>query len=70
MVMESSPCAADMQECTLQDGGLPVRCGLLERLPMWAICVPLVVQWLALAIRYCSLTLPSCLLYTSDAADE
>jgi len=59
MVMESSPCASEGQECTLLDSGLPVRCGLLERLPMWAICIPLVVQWLALAIRYRSLTLPS-----------
>jgi hypothetical protein len=31
----------------------------LERLPKWAICVPLVVQWLWLALQHRSLTLPS-----------
>ena len=38
---------------------MPVRCGILERLPTWVICIPLVAQWLVLAIRYRSLTLPS-----------
>lgn len=33
--------------------------GRLERLPKWLICVPLVVQWIGLAIRYRSATLPS-----------
>ena len=31
----------------------------LERMPKWLICVPLVLQWLWLALRYRSLTLPS-----------
>ena len=34
-------------------------CGTLERMPKWLICVPLVVQWLALSLRYRSATLPS-----------
>ncbi|MFC5496813.1 hypothetical protein ACFPOE_04640 [Caenimonas terrae] len=31
----------------------------LERMPKWLICVPLVLQWLWLALRHGSLTLPS-----------
>ena len=31
----------------------------LERMPKWLICVPLMLQWLWLAVRYRSLTLPS-----------
>lgn len=31
----------------------------LERMPKWLICVPLVLQWLLLALRYQSLTLPT-----------
>ncbi|MES3001033.1 MAG: hypothetical protein V4787_10110 [Pseudomonadota bacterium] len=31
----------------------------LERMPKWLICVPLVVQWLWLGLRFRSLTLPS-----------
>jgi hypothetical protein len=31
----------------------------LERFPKWLICVPLTVQWFALALRYGSLTLPT-----------
>ena len=31
----------------------------LERMPKWLICVPLTLQWLWLALRYRSLTLPS-----------
>lgn len=33
--------------------------GFMERLPKWLICVPLVWQWLWLALRYRSATLPS-----------
>jgi hypothetical protein len=33
--------------------------GALECLPKWVICIPLVLQWLWLALRYGSLTLPS-----------
>ena len=33
--------------------------GILERMPTWLICVPLVLQWLWLAARYGSATLPS-----------
>ncbi len=36
-----------------------VRRGALERLPKWLICVPLVLQWLWLSLRYGSATLPS-----------
>lgn len=31
----------------------------LERMPKWLICIPLTVQWLWLALRYRSLTLPT-----------
>lgn len=31
----------------------------LERLPKWLICIPLVLQWIWLALRYRSATLPS-----------
>jgi hypothetical protein len=31
----------------------------LERMPKWLICIPIVVQWLWLAMRYRSLTLPT-----------
>ena len=48
-----------MHQWALQDRVVPPPCGILERLPTWLICVPLVVQWLLLAIRYGSLTLPS-----------
>jgi hypothetical protein len=34
-------------------------CSVLERMPKWLICVPLTVQWLWLALRYRSATLPS-----------
>ena len=34
-------------------------CSLLERMPKWLICLPLSVQWLWLALRYGSATLPS-----------
>lgn len=37
----------------------PARRSLLERSPKWLICIPLVVQWLLLALRYRSLTLPT-----------
>ncbi len=33
--------------------------GALEALPKWLICVPLVLQWLWLSLRYGSVTLPS-----------
>lgn len=35
------------------------HCSMLERMPKWLICVPLVIQWGWLAIRYRSATLPS-----------
>ncbi|MBC7609970.1 MAG: hypothetical protein H7228_10430 [Polaromonas sp.] len=35
------------------------RRSILERMPKWLICIPLTLQWLALALRYRSLTLPS-----------
>ncbi|MBC7601282.1 MAG: hypothetical protein H7255_01290 [Ramlibacter sp.] len=42
---------------TLPD--LARRLSTLERMPKWLICVPLVVQWLWLSMRYRSTTLPS-----------
>ncbi len=36
-----------------------VRIGPIEKLPKFWLCVPLVIQWLLLALRYRSLTLPS-----------
>lgn len=35
------------------------RRNALERMPKWLICVPLTLQWLYLAFRYKSLTLPT-----------
>ncbi len=35
------------------------RRSTLERMPKWLICVPLTLQWLCLAVRYRSLSLPS-----------
>ncbi len=35
------------------------RPSLLERMPKWLICIPLTLQWLWLALRYQSLTLPT-----------
>ena len=32
---------------------------LLERMPKWLICIPLVAQWLYLSLRYRSLSLPT-----------
>ena len=40
-----------------QGAGAPLS--TLERMPKWLICVPLVVQWLWLALRHGGLTLPS-----------
>jgi len=37
----------------------PNYCGLLERMPKWLICIPLGLQWILLALRYGSPTLPS-----------
>lgn len=36
------------------------RIGSLERLPKWVNLVPIVAQWVWLALRYRSITLPSC----------
>jgi hypothetical protein len=40
--------------------GAAQRCSTLERMPKWLICVPLAIQWLWLALRHGSATLPSC----------
>ncbi|MBE7939088.1 MULTISPECIES: hypothetical protein [Ramlibacter] len=37
----------------------PAALGALERLPKWVICIPLVLQWIVLGIRYRSLSLPT-----------
>lgn len=34
------------------------ECSVLERMPKWLICVPLVVQWLWLSLRFGGTTLP------------
>lgn len=41
------------------DSSLPEQQSLLEQMPKWLICIPLVAQWLWLSIRYRSLTLPT-----------
>ena len=41
-------------------GDATQRTSTLERMPKWLICVPLAVQWLWLALRHGSATLPSC----------
>ncbi len=33
--------------------------GALEKMPKWLICIPLVIQWAWLALRYGSITLPT-----------
>ena len=44
----------------MPDGQIPQPArSALERLPKWAICVPLVLQWLWLGLRHRSVTLPS-----------
>jgi len=40
-------------------GAAALRRSALERLPKWLICVPLVLQWLWLSLRFGGLTLPS-----------
>lgn len=40
-------------------GHASMRRSMLERMPTWLICIPLVVQWIVLALRYRSVTLPS-----------
>ena len=45
-----------------QQSGIPAACsprGALERMPKWLICVPLVIQWIGLALRHGSITLPT-----------
>jgi hypothetical protein len=39
--------------------GLTPTCSTLELMPKWLICIPLTFQWLWLALRYGSATLPS-----------
>ena len=55
---------ADVQVATCQTessaSAAPTqRINTLERLPKWLICIPLTLQWLWLALRYRSLTLPT-----------
>ncbi|MEP6792083.1 MAG: hypothetical protein ABI907_11975 [Ramlibacter sp.] len=42
-----------------EEAAAGVRRSTLERMPKWLICVPLVIQWLALSLRHLSTTLPS-----------
>jgi len=44
---------------TLTATGSAAPQSLLERMPKWLICVPLVVQWLWLSLKHRSTTLPS-----------
>ncbi len=57
------PAAVDtgpgLQRDSANDARPTERRSTLERMPKWLICVPLVVQWLWLGLRYRSLTLPS-----------
>jgi hypothetical protein len=46
-----------LQKASATDASLTLS--TLERMPKWLICVPLTLQWLWLALRYRSLTLPS-----------
>ena len=54
---------ADMRATMQVDGYLEDSPALpsstLERMPKWLICIPLTLQWLWLALRYQSLTLPT-----------
>ena len=43
----------------MADAAAQVRRSTLERMPKWLICVPLVMQWLWLSLRFGSATLPS-----------
>ena len=44
---------------SVRKGGAGDPRSTLERMPKWLICVPLVAQWLWLAVRHGGLTLPS-----------
>lgn len=48
-----------MQGGAVTPGAPDVSRGALEKLPKWLIIIPLVVQWIGLALRYRSATLPS-----------
>ncbi len=50
---------ASLEEDAQAGQGTRVRRSLLERMPKWLICIPLVVQWLWLALRYRSFSLPT-----------
>ena len=47
------------QHATAHEPPSAYRRGPLERMPKWLICVPLTLQWLWLALRYRSATLPA-----------
>jgi hypothetical protein len=49
---------ADVHICGPEPSSAPLSVGALERLPKWLNLVPMVVQWLWLAARYGSVTLP------------
>ena len=56
------PAQAPLQTVSVSSGeplSASVRPNALERMPKWLICIPLALQWLGLALRYRSLTLPS-----------
>ena len=49
---------ADRPREAANDDTQTLPCGALEKMPKWLICIPIVVQWCWLALRYRSLTLP------------
>ncbi|MES2186731.1 MAG: hypothetical protein V4505_19415 [Pseudomonadota bacterium] len=55
----SQPAPLPASDALLFAASATDRRGVLERMPKWLICVPLVCQWLWLALRYHSATLPS-----------
>jgi hypothetical protein len=60
--LERFPATAPAAARSTATEGVPPRAGrrsTLERMPKWLICVPLTCQWLALALRHGSATLPS-----------
>jgi hypothetical protein len=58
MTQADLPAPADLQSGKHIACARPRR-STLERMPKWLICVPLTLQWIWLALRYGSLTLPS-----------
>jgi hypothetical protein len=56
-VMQANPGATDFTQSGFAEPNNQPN--MLERMPKWLICIPLTLQWLWLALRYQSLTLPT-----------